>query len=500
MAQEVELKLEIDPDNVPLLLDDPLFARTEARSTNQLTIYYDTPETALKKHGFTLRVRQVDGRYIQTVKPMTESVGLLAREEIEFDVPTMAPDLRQLSTHPIAELLDGAESKQLIPIIRCDVRRTRTTLERGHGRIQVDLDHGTMIGDRRSLEFAEVEFELIEGAPASLVIEARRLSDHVPVRLGVLTKAERGFRLAAGSAGKVSKAGPVHVRSGMTVAEAFELIVHSCIKHYRLNETLVIRKAKAEALHQSRVAMRRLRSAFALFKPAIDDVEFQHLRHELRWFTAQLGDARNLDVYLERDLGEEERQSLMRKRDRAYDDVADAMNSHRLQRLLIDMVGWSSIGSWRRAKMANRSIVTFANVRLDKLWRSIATAGRDIAHMDESTRHGLRIQAKKIRYATEFLSGIYPHSKTAQKHFASAVERLQEALGKLNDLATAREIGGDPAPDGWLIGSYEERQYLKAAETAYRDLLRTGDFWRMPEHSEAEPDHSHSENSRSKRR
>lgn len=500
LSQEIELKLEVDPDNVPLLFDDPLFARTDTRSIEQLTIYYDTPETQLKKHGFTLRVRKVDGRFVQTVKPITGSIGLLARQEIECDVPTMEPDLGGLSSHPVAALVNGSESKQLVPVVRCDVTRTTTTLERGHGRIQVDLDRGTISADERSQEFAEVEFELIDGSPASLVVEARRLSDHVPMRLGVLTKAERGFRLASRKVGKVSKAGRVEVHPGMTVAEAFELIVHACIKHYRLNEGLVIRKCKAEALHQARVAMRRLRSAFALFKPAIEDVEFQHLRHELRWFTAQLGDARNLDVYLERDLDEEERERLIRKRDRAYDDVADAMNSHRFQRLLIDIVGWSAIGSWRRGKAANRSIATFASVRLDRLWRSIATAGRDIAHMDESRRHGLRIQAKKIRYATEFLSGVYPNATTAEGRFASAVEKLQEALGKLNDIATAREIGGEPPPDGWLIGSYEEKRYLRTAEAAYRDLLATADFWREPDRSDAAPDQSRSANSRRSRR
>ena len=481
VTQEIELKLEIDPDNVPLLLQDPLFAKADTQSADQLTIYYDTPKTALRKHGFTLRVRSADGRFVQTVKPVTDSVGLVSREEIENEVAAMAPDLGGLADHPVQALVE--RSDELEPVARCDVSRTSARLERGHSRIQLDFDHGTVSAGKRSNEFAEVEFELLDGPPASLVVAARRLSDHVPVRLGVLSKAERGFLLSAGRLGKIAKAGPVDVHKGMTVAEAFELIVHACIKHYRLNEPLVIRKCKAEALHQARVAMRRLRSAFSLFKPAIEDVEFQHLRHELRWFTAQLGDARNLDVYLERELGDDERANLMVERDRAYDAIADVMNSHRFRRLLIDIVGWTAIGAWRNAKPASRSITTFAGRRLDRLWRSISTAG-NLASMDESTRHGLRIQSKKMRYAIEFLHGLYPHAKTAGKAFASAVEGLQESLGKLNDLATARGIGGAPIDDGWLIGSYEERHYLKAAEDAYDKLLGTGAFWRASARSE----------------
>ena len=45
--------------------------------------------------------------------------------------------------------------------------------------------------------------------------------------------------------------------------------------------------------------MRRLRAAFALFKPALADPQLEDLRHELRWFTGQLGEARNLDVLLQ---------------------------------------------------------------------------------------------------------------------------------------------------------------------------------------------------------
>jgi CHAD domain-containing protein len=224
--------------------------------------------------------------------------------------------------------------------------------------------------------------------------------------------------------------------------------------------------------------MRRLRSAFTLFRPAVEDVEFQHLRHELRWFTAQLGDARNLDVYLERDLDHDERERLRHERERAYDGVADAMNSHKFRRLLIDIVGWAAIGAWRSGKLAARPIPGFADARLDKLWQSIAGAGRDVAGMDETSRHELRIQIKKLRYAIEFLRCLYPEAHDAEKHFAAAVEELQETLGKLNDLVTAKTLVGEPADDGWLIGSYEERRHLFAAEDALRALLRVGPFWR----------------------
>lgn len=478
MSTEIELKLEVEPDDLALVRQDPLLAHAESHVGHQVTVYYDTPETKLKKAGFTLRVRNSNGCFVQTVKPMTAAVGLLSREEIETEVSSLQPDLSSLEQHPIHALIAESASSALRPVIRSEVNRTSWQIDRGNGRIQVDLDHGTIIAGERCATFAEIEFELQDGPPASLIMAARNLSDCAPVRIGVLTKAERGFRLADNEHGKVHKAEPVRVSPDMSVAHAFEAIVHACLKHYRLNEPLVLRETKAGALHQARVAMRRLRSALTLFRPAIEDVEFQHLRHELRWFTAQLGDARNLDVYLERDLPEQEREQLIKKRERIYIRVADAMNTHKFRRLIIDLVGWTAIGAWRGGKVAQRPVGSFANRRLDRLWNSISAAGRDVAAMDDPTRHRLRIEIKKLRYAIEFLRGLYPNAKAAEKRFATAVSELQESLGKLNDMVTAKAMGGQTPEHGWLIGSPGERRHVASAEEALRELLRIGPFWR----------------------
>ena len=476
MSQEIELKLDIDPDGLAVLRQEPFLARAESHSSHQVTVYYDTPETRLKKHGFTLRVRSADGRFTQTVKSTTDNVGMVSREEVESEVPSIQPDLSTLTGHPLPALLRKGEAME--PQIRCDVTRTSWEFDRRNGRMRLDLDDGKISAGDRTQEFAELELELIDGAPESLIVAARRLSDHVPLRLGVMTKAERGFLLSSGALGEVVKAGPVRVEAGMTVAQAFELIVHDCLRHYRLNEPLVLDRCEPAALHQTRVAMRRLRSAFSVFGPAIGDVEYQHLRHEVRWFTAQLGHARNLDVYLERDLKKEERRKLIRERQQAYERVAEAMNSQKFRRLLIDLVGWAAIGSWRSAKLAMRPIEGFADDRLNKLWRSIAMVGRDVAHMDEGSRHGLRIQVKKMRYAIEFLGGVFPRAGGVSKRFATAVENLQESLGRLNDLATARVLTDSWAESSWLIGSFEERQHLVDADRAYAKLLKAGPFWR----------------------
>lgn len=316
---------------------------------------------------------------------------------------------------------------------------------------------------------------------------ARRLAERVPLRLGVLSKVERGFALAEGRLDKVSKAAPVEVDARMDVAEGFRAIVNACLRHFRLNERLVTERREAEALHQARVAMRRLRSAFSLFRPAIRDDRYDALREELRWFTGTLGDARNLDVFLTRKAGEGvalDQEALLAAREWAYDQVVGALDSQRFRDLMLELVVWLEAGDWRGRRKARAPLGEFAEERLDRLWRKVRDGGRELESLEEEERHRLRIEVKKLRYAVEFLAGLYRSAAPAQKRYAAALEGMQESLGHLNDIATARELIGrlglahaeqEPAaadPD-------EERRHLGDAAEYFQRLGQVGPFWRQ---------------------
>jgi triphosphatase len=92
------------------------------------------------------------------------------------------------------------------------------------------------------------------------------------------------------------KAEPVELDRQMSPITAFKAIAYSCLRHFRLNETIFATRQNAAALHQTRVALRRLRSACSLFKPIIRDTEATRLQDELKWLASVLGEARNIDV------------------------------------------------------------------------------------------------------------------------------------------------------------------------------------------------------------
>jgi inorganic triphosphatase YgiF len=476
MSKEIELKLEVVGDQTALIASDLLFRGLDSQKSQQTSIYFDTRKKLLAKHGFSLRVRNTGDAFVQTLKRTVASDGLFSRDEWEWKVPAAELDRSKLRKVPVELPSEsGKVPRKLHPVLLSEVERTTWQLRQGGSDVQVDLDVGTLSAGERHLNFAEIEFELLAGSAADVVTAARALAGRIPAKLGVLSKAERGAAMAEGTSEGVSKAAPISIKPTDTVGQAFASIMHACLKHYRLNEDVVVRGRAGDALHQSRVALRRLRSAFSFFRPVIADEQFHRLREELRWFTGQLGEARNLDVYLQRELAEEEKQATLQRREQAYDHVITSMNSAKLRLLLIDLMGWASVGSWRDEKLAGRPIRGFAKKRLNKLWATIEPARAMLPQMDEDSRHSLRIQVKKMRYAVEFFKEVYPRSKR-KKRFFRAVEELQESLGKLNDLATARALTPDVATE-IPHDDTEKLDHLGASETSLEDLCAAGPFW-----------------------
>jgi inorganic triphosphatase YgiF len=499
--REIELKLLLDEGGAKQLRAHPALKKLSSETARQVSTYYDTPDGALRNAGFSLRVRESKGRFLQTVKRQgPDAAGMFDRPEWEEEVESAEPDLDRAARTPLKEHLGKRTRKRLKPLIRSEMERTTWNVSRGGAAIEVVLDEGTVTGGKASERIAELELELKGGETRDLIDFARQLGERAPLRLGVLTKAERGYALADGAAGRVVKAERIDLVPAMSAAEAFGAIAASCLRQFRLNETIVARTQDPSALHQARVAMRRLRSAFTFFRPIIGDQEFLTLREEVRWFTNQLGDARNLDVLLKRvpgakgadDTEKELRRTLEAARERAYASVLETLASPRLRRLMLDLVGWIETGKWREAGMAGRPIGEFGRAQLDKRWRKVKKGGKHLAKLEVEPLHRLRIEVKKLRYAVEFLAALETREEalTRRKSFSSALEDMQEHLGELNDIETARELlqsllADHPRADE-LLGSAsrfidkgtQKENPVTGAEQAYGRLAEAGPFWR----------------------
>jgi inorganic triphosphatase YgiF len=499
MAREIELKLEIDPSTADQLRDHPLLTGREPARNSQLSVYFDTRKNKLRAAGFSLRVRRIGDRFIQTIKGGSGAAGLFDRDEWEAPVSGLWPEAAAAEGTPIAALLKPAALRKLVAIVHSEVQRSVWLIDHDDSRIELTLDEGVIRGGETEQPLHEIELELKDGKVAALIAVARLLAQLVPLRIGVLSKSERGFALADGLLAKPAKAGPVTVDRSMSAAEGFAAVFHACIRHFRLNEPLIIAARDATALHQARVAMRRLRAAFSLFRPVLRDVEFEPLREELRWFTAQLGEARNLDVYLQRlDEDHQDRPRLTADREQAYSTIIDTLGSQRFRDLMLSLVAWVELGKWRGRRKAREPLSLVAGRRIDRLWEKIEPGGAQLKQLAEEPRHRLRIDVKKLRYALEFVARLDESGGAGRKRFMGALEELQEELGQLNDMATARQIsagisgeGDSPAAETHSDPTPEEDRHLARSQAAFRRLRKADPFWRqslLTEPSQAAPD------------
>jgi CHAD domain-containing protein len=243
----------------------------------------------------------------------------------------------------------------------------------------------------------------------------------------------------------------------------------------------------------------------SLFKEVIRDDQVEELTERLRSLTQKLGEARDLDVFLgklrephgERAEAAPETDELVRQtakdREQAYNRVLAALRGKRHQALMFDILAWSEDGPWLsssdQATQTRRRepIESFAADVLDRRTRRIRRRGRNLEELDPPARHDVRIEAKKIRYATEFFASLATTKKRRRRHetFSMALVSLQEHLGELNDLATGDNLarnagqraGAALGLGGRTAGAEVAKSSLKAATSAFREIAKAKPFW-----------------------
>ena len=488
MNNEVELKLEVDRAGIGMLTASSIFANS-ASDHMQTSTYFDTPGQAVRNAGLSLRIRVSGSRRIQTVKLESASAaGLFARPEWEIPIEGEFPVFDRIG-NPLRSMVPAHELLRLEPIFQIVVNRQIREIEQNGAKIELVLDQGKIVSGYHTLLLCEVELELKEGSPAAVFALARALDAVAPLQLSPLSKAQRGYRLLDGGGDQPVKSAPMSLHGNMAPSEGFAVIAQACIRQFRLNQSLLARMESPEALHQARTALRRLRSAMSIFKDMLADDRFEYFLVSLRWIARELDKARNLDVLLKRCPDTAYPVTLRLAREHAYAEATDALVSARLRTLMIDFVEWIVIGNWRTgcgATFVDQRIDSFASKALDRYHRRVKRRGQHWSKLNDEARHSLRIQVKKLRYASEFFCELFPAAKdqARQKKYVRALRALQTSLGNLNDQATGAALLAELSLGNVIKGTIATRQnqnrssMLEDASRAYDTLLDTRCFWR----------------------
>jgi len=484
-TKEIELKIRVASEDIAKLRSHPHFANVLYNPTNErlVSVYFDSESLFLRKHGLTLRVRHIGEKRIQTIK--TADYGSVCFERLEWEqaIEGDQPDLTNVMNTALGPVLTDDVRNELKPVFETRIERTTYQLHEHDTDIVMALDEGQIIAPNSSCPVSEIELELKRGNPSELFKIARSINDIVAAQLEVKSKSERGYDLIEKTSVNAETAFNPVLSAEMSTGRAFTLIGRACLRQLVTNGPAT-KKRNSEALHQVRVALRRLRAAISLFSEVVSDDRVNTIKAELRWLGQESGPARDLDMLqievlqpLRRRHANEPglvsiSEMFARMRLKSYQRAQDAIDSARFRALVLDTAEWVDAGPWSISEdpqvRAHREmpIETYAAKQLSQRRKRIRRRGAKIDDLSPEQLHSLRIQVKKARYATEFFASLYQNKKASnrRKKALSSLMQLQNSLGGFNDIMTRKTLCSDAiASPGRGLKAEQQRHRAFAA-------------------------------------
>ena len=272
------------------------------------------------------------------------------------------------------------------------------------------------------------------------------------------------------SAALAVTARPLHLHRRMSLEDAFRTTVLECLAHIAANISPVLQSRDVEGLHQLRVGLRRLRVAFSAFGEEFRTPALMDLKARTKAFADAVAPARDLDVFVEElfapmaeRLGHDESFTILRARAEearriAWDEAMAHIASAEFAVFQDDAAAAAQARAWRgaqdavvdlKARLAVRAAVKSAAGHLmDEQLMRARKRGRRLKSLEQREFHRARLALKRLRYAAEFYAPLY--KKKAVKRYLGRLKKLQDLLGRINDVAQvrsvlARLVAGEPA-------------------------------------------------------
>jgi CHAD domain-containing protein len=457
---ERELKWDVDEQFALPRLDDIVAGADVERSTVTLdSAYYDTADGDLQTHGVLLRRRDGDDDTGWQLK-VPDADG---RVEIRTGLSDMPP----------SELTDALTGMRLgkplvnVATIRTTRDRYRISEPRRHRLCaEVADDHVRASIDHRLLAWREIEVEL---GPAARSVP-RRLTER-------LSKAGATPSQYPSKLSRVSNTKPPEPAGETAAGRAMASYLSEQIDNI-FDGDLALRRG-SDPIHDTRVAIRRLRSTIRVFGKLLDS-SVGHVEDELKWYAGLLGEVRDCQVQRRRfrdalaqlppelvlgPVANRINTDLRSDQLRARTVVSEAMNSPRYLELLAVLQRWRSDPPLTEPPSL-KAVTKRARKAERKADRRLAEA---IEAGDDALLHRARKAAKRARYAAELREPLDKRAKATAKHY----KRIQRVLGDHQDgvvaSATLRRLaliaGTTPGENGFTYGLLYAREQ-QAAEAA----------------------------------
>lgn len=411
------------------------------------TVYYDTPDLRLARWGVSLRWRAGEGWTLKLAPPPAaagHAVVVLERDELTFEGSARKPPEGALEV-----VRAYVRKADLVPVARLSTIRRRVRLVDATGaRVADVVDDEVSVRDGRRVaaRFREIEVEALgeNGADGVLTPLVRVLRG---AGAGAPDPTPKYIRALGPRAHEPPEVAPEPLEADPTakavMRNAFAESVASLLHH----DPLVRTGTDPEAVHQARVATRKLRSNLRTFSPLLDPEWTEPLRSELGWLALSLGAVRDREVLLER----------LRERAKSL-PASDARSAAALLHLLeveiealrkklktdldspryVDLIERlvDAVHSPATLPDADQPAASILPALATTPWRRLRSAVRQLPETPADTElHRIRILAKRARYAAEAVAPVAgPHASS----FAKAAAKLQTVLGEHQDAVTAQ--------------------------------------------------------------
>ncbi|MGO3742671.1 CYTH and CHAD domain-containing protein [Kerstersia sp.] len=543
---EQELKLHV-PASARAGVEQEL-ARGATENIALHALYFDTPTRELAQARVAIRLRREGDHWVQTLK--TPGAHALARLELNHDRPGPVLDLSVYADTPIAPVLENLEG-ELGVRYETDVMRQLRRVRTRQGVVEIAYDRGWLRAGGLELPISEVEFELVSGHLQAVFLLGRRWQQKHGLVLDLRSKSERGDALAttalrleaSGPAGapetnqtratEISRfwaprpIRPVALTPRQSPAQALRAITQECLEQIARNAAVlteidtagVYAAGHAGHVHQLRVGMRRLRSAWRLFD-GWTSLPPDTLQQEVKTLFGQFGANRDDDVLREDILPvliAAGMPAVTLSEGHAGCSAAEIAGSRALQSWLLDLLAWtleltamppaaktSPAPESRHAPAAaaaddarpaqdvaiipldarneTEDLSRLLMQRLRKWHRSVVRDGRHFSTLDIDTRHALRKRAKRLRYGLAFAESLLPQGRL--RAYRRKLAAVQDELGVINDIyvADARFAQlSTEQPQAWFARGWfaaKLAQLEQTAQATLRELGRSPGFWR----------------------
>jgi len=492
--REVERKFRVHAMfDLPDLAALGLAASTEAPEPFVMrAVYHDTPDLTLFRWGITLRRREGGSDEGWHMKLPVAGADGSSRDELRLPL-----DAGPVGAVPggfvevVAPLLRG---RQLQPIVTLSTERAPHVLRDGAGRPLVEVvdDIVSVLRDGRTVTvFREIEVEAVDAEDEAAADVMSALGDTF-LALGAepssVSKAASALGPRTAEPPDVPE-WPMPSPDGLAV-DAIRAVLATHVRHLLMAD-IGVRRDLPDAVHQMRVAARRIRSALGTFSPLIEPEADEYLRAELKWMASELGAIRDTEVMLARlddhagqlqDPADTERcrasidPLLQARLSAARSSALAALRSDRHQQLVEDLVGAAVDPPVTDAAYApcEETLLPLVARTWKRLRRAISALEMD---GPSETWHAARIKAKRARYAAESVAPIFG-GRMAK--YAQRMSEVTELLGEHQDAHVAQTILRELAshddvdgPSGMSLGILHEFE----AEEEILDRHRFEETW-----------------------